>query len=213
MPTSAPRISTPSREERSPMSTLGNGVTSCSTRRVGPYDILTRYKAWTDSLMMSALRQVPITVLTEPRSIVFGSLLRTLHHVYAIDAVWRAHLEGRRHGYSSRNPDECPTFEMLASRQAEMDAWYVDYATSLAECLATERVAFTFIGGGPGDLSRGEILLHVVNHTTYHRGHAADMLYESGYVPPTTDLPVFMRSRTDGVTSLPAPRSTTSGSS
>jgi uncharacterized damage-inducible protein DinB len=38
-----------------------------------------------------------------------------------------------------------------------------------------------------------DILLHVVNHTTYHRGHVADMLYHQSMSPPTTDLPVFLR--------------------
>jgi DinB family len=38
-----------------------------------------------------------------------------------------------------------------------------------------------------------DILLHVVNHTTYHRGHAADILYNLHIFPPTTDLPVFLR--------------------
>jgi uncharacterized damage-inducible protein DinB len=160
-----------------------------------PLERLARYKAWADDLLMSALSKVSGNVLTEPRTIVFGSLLRTLHHVYAMDAVWRAHLEGRAHAYSSRNPDDCPPFETLAARQGEMDAWYVGYAASLVERTAAERVAFTFIGGGQGELSRGDILLHVVNHTTYHRGHIADMLYASGQVPPTTDLPVFMRER------------------
>lgn len=54
-------------------------------------------------------------------------------------------------------------------------------------------MAATFIGGGPGALTRAEILLHVVNHTTYHRGHIGDMVYQIPAEPPTTDLPVFLR--------------------
>ena len=42
-------------------------------------------------------------------------------------------------------------------------------------------------------MSCRDILLHVVNHSTYHRGHAADILYHLGIAPPTTDLPVFLR--------------------
>jgi uncharacterized damage-inducible protein DinB len=37
------------------------------------------------------------------------------------------------------------------------------------------------------------IVLHVVNHKTYHRGHIADMLFQIPVQPPTTDLPVFLR--------------------
>lgn len=80
---------------------------------------------------------------------------------------------------------------MLRARQAELDAWYVDYASGLRPADLDALVEFTFIGGNAGSMTRRDILLHVVNHCTYHRGHAADMLYTFGIVPPTTDLPVF----------------------
>jgi uncharacterized damage-inducible protein DinB len=154
---------------------------------------LTRYKAWADDRFLSVVATVPEEALTAPRPIVFGSLVRTLHHSYAMDHVWRCHLLGTPHGLTSRNPEVCPGLEELAAAQREMDRWYVDYAQSLPEPALQETVTFEFIGGGRGAMSRGDILLHVVNHGTYHRGHAADMLYTLGIFPPTTDLPVFLR--------------------
>ena len=56
-----------------------------------------------------------------------------------------------------------------------------------------EVVNFTFISGEAGAMSRADILLHVVNHTTYHRGHVAEIMYQTNARPPTTDLPVFLR--------------------
>src|SRR5262249_16304753 len=56
-----------------------------------------------------------------------------------------------------------------------------------------EKVTFTLIGGNQGVMTRGEILLHVVNHTSYHRGFVADLFYQVPARPPTTDLPVFLR--------------------
>ena len=37
------------------------------------------------------------------------------------------------------------------------------------------------------------IALHLANHTTYHRGYIANMLYQVRAHPPTTDLTVFIR--------------------
>src|SRR5258708_32381229 len=43
-------------------------------------------------------------------------------------------------------------------------------------------------------MTRAEILLHIVNHTSYHRGFVADLFYQvPGARPPTTDLPVYLR--------------------
>ena len=155
--------------------------------------MLARYKAWADELFLAAVGALPAAELTAPRPIVFGSLIRTLHHVWAMDHVWRCHLLGKPHGLTSRNPEHCPDLAELAAAQRRMDAWYIAYADALAEADLQQAVDFEFIGGGHGRMTRGDILLHVVNHTTYHRGHVADMLYALRSVPPTTDLPVFLR--------------------
>jgi uncharacterized damage-inducible protein DinB len=34
------------------------------------------------------------------------------------------------------------------------------------------------VGGGDGAMTRGQILLHLVNHTSYHRGFVADLFYQ-----------------------------------
>ena len=59
--------------------------------------MLTRYAAWANSLLYVTLGEQPELELTKPRQIVFGNLIRTLNHVYTIDLVWQAHLEGRAH--------------------------------------------------------------------------------------------------------------------
>jgi uncharacterized damage-inducible protein DinB len=110
-----------------------------------------------------------------------------------MDVVWRAHLEGRPHGFTTRNPESCPGFAELRVAQAEMDAWYVGYAETLDAAGCEQELHFEFIGGNPGCMTRHDMLLHVVNHTTYHRGHVADMMYQLHAHPPTTDLPVFLR--------------------
>ncbi|HEX3912332.1 MAG TPA: DinB family protein [Steroidobacteraceae bacterium] len=155
--------------------------------------MLTRYSAWANSLLYLALGELPENELSKPRQIVFGNLIRTLNHVYIIDLVWRAHLEGKSHGFKTRNPDLHGTFSELRAAQATLDSWYMRHAEEMSDRLGEEIVEFTFIGGGDGAMTRGDILLHVVNHTTYHRGHIAAMMQQIPAQPPTTDLPVFLR--------------------
>lgn len=155
---------------------------------------LTRYKAWGDDLFLSAAASIPPVELTAPRPIVFGSLLRTLHHAYAMDCVWQCHLVGKPHGFATRNPEQCPGIDELSRSQRRIDEWYVSYAASIGTRALDEVIDFEFIGGGAGSMTRREILLHVVNHASYHRGHAAYILYAIGIAPPVTDLPVFVRS-------------------
>jgi uncharacterized damage-inducible protein DinB len=155
--------------------------------------MLTRYAEWADSKIYEALSRLPPQELVKDQKILFGSLIRTLEHVYAMDLVWRAHLEGKPHGFTSRTPQLIAEFSRLRTAQAELDLWYVRTAESLSGPAAAEVVNFTFIGGAAGSMTRGEIVLHVVNHKTYHRGHIADMMFQIPATPPTTDLPVFLR--------------------
>jgi uncharacterized damage-inducible protein DinB len=155
--------------------------------------MLSRYTAWANHRLYETLAGLPEQELVAPRPIVFGSILRTLHHVYAMDVVWRAHLLGVPHGYTQRSPAECPPLAGLRLAQDAIDRWYIEYTQGMQESSCREAVSFSFIGGGEGSMRRGDIVLHVVNHTTYHRGHIGSMLYDLACEPPTTDLPVFLR--------------------
>ena len=159
-------------------------------------EVLTRYKAWADDLFLSALSTLNETELTAPRSIVFGSLVRTLNHSYEMDRVWTCHLLGKPHGLTTRNPEECPELGELIVRQRSIDEWYVNYSDTIADNELEEIIDFEFIGGQTGRMNRRDVLMHVVNHTTYHRGQASGILYQLNVSPPATDFPVFLRETT-----------------
>jgi uncharacterized damage-inducible protein DinB len=157
--------------------------------------MLTRYNAWADRVMFEAVAALPAHEATRPRQSLFGNMVHTLNHNYVIDLIWRAHLEGREHGLSARNTETTPPLDELWRAQQEIDGWYVQFSDSLGAAALDQRLAITLIGGNRTSMSRGEILLHVVNHTTYHRGFVAEMFYQVPARPPLTDLPVYLRER------------------
>jgi uncharacterized damage-inducible protein DinB len=155
--------------------------------------MLTRYTAWANRLVFDAVAALPAGEATKERRSLFRNMVHTLNHIYIIDLIWQAHLEGREHGYTARNTAEHPPLAELWLKQQAIDAWYIDWSDALPDAALEETVSFTLIGGNPGVMTRGEILLHVVNHTTYHRGFVADLFYQVPARPPTTDLPVYLR--------------------
>jgi uncharacterized damage-inducible protein DinB len=155
--------------------------------------MLARYKAWADELIFQAVAALPEGEATKPRQSVFKNMVHTLNHVYVIDRIFQAHLEGRPHGYKARNTETHPPLAELWQAQREIDAWYVAWSDALEDAALEQKVRFSFVGGGEGEMTRAEILLHIVNHTTYHRGFVADFLYQVPARPPTTDLTVFLR--------------------
>ncbi|MEO0923245.1 MAG: DinB family protein, partial [Pseudomonadota bacterium] len=83
------------------------------------------------------------------------------------------------------------TLEELQTMVESMDGWWVYYTNQLGEYQADEVVNFTFVDGSKGAMTRQEMVLHTVNHSTYHRGYIDEMLYSMSVVPPTTDFPAF----------------------
>jgi uncharacterized damage-inducible protein DinB len=163
-------------------------MTTTSTARK-----LTRYNAWANELLFAAVAKLPEGEALKPRQSLFRNMVHTLNHNYVIDLIFKAHLEGRDHGFKARNDINHPPLAELHKLQAQVDNWYIAWSDAMTDSTLQEKVQFTFVGGGAGLMTRGEMLLHVVNHTTYHRGFISDMFYQVRALPPTTDLPVFLR--------------------
>ena len=154
---------------------------------------LTRYNAWANELIFAAVAALPEGEATKPRRSVFKNMVHTLNHGYVIDRIFQAHLEGRDHGYTARNTESHPPLAELWRAQQDLDRWYVNWSDAISDAALGERVKFAFVGGGEGVMTRGEILQHLVGHTSYHRGFVAQMMYDVPARPPTTDLTVFLR--------------------
>lgn len=152
-----------------------------------------RYKAWANKVTFQNLLYLPPEEITKIRPTNFKSILSTLNHVYVVDDIFKAHLQGVSHTYTARNTETAPPLEELWHMTKNMDQWYLDLATSFSDEALSEIIAFEYVGGGQGAMSRLEILLHIVNHGTYHRGFVSDMVYQIPARPAVNDLTVFLR--------------------
>jgi len=155
--------------------------------------MLLRYKAWADGFVFKHVRQIPAEEAYKPRQSTFENIVQTLNHVFVVDDIFRHHLEGRSHPYEARVTREAPALADLENAVRAMDQWYVRTFDGWSEDELAVRVDFEFVGGGAGSMTRAEIALHIVNHTTYHRGFVGDMLRQVPFVWPANDLTVFLR--------------------
>ena len=156
---------------------------------------LTRYNAWANEIIFAAVAKLPPGAAEKPRPGLFRNMQHMLNHNYVIDDIFKHHLSGQTHGYTARNTADYPPLDKLLAMQREIDAWYIAWSDRITPAQLEEVVKFTFVGGGDGALSRGDILLHIVNHTSYHRGFVAEMMsaVPGDHKAPTTDLPVYLR--------------------
>jgi uncharacterized damage-inducible protein DinB len=113
-----------------------------------------------------------------------------------VGAIFRAHIERRAHGFTDRHIPETTTFGQLDMMQRDLDTWYVTWIDQVEPSELDELIRFKFVDGSEGAMTRREMLFHVVNHYTYHRGFAVDMLHRMSVPIPKTDLTVYICDRT-----------------
>lgn len=153
---------------------------------------LAQYKSWADDLTLSAVAALPPAEAARERPTLFKSIIGTLNHSYVVDLIWQAHLEGREHGFTARNVVPHPELAALAAAQRRANDWLLAWAEAQSAASLHEAVAFRLVSGEQGRMTRGEILLHIVNHATYHRGWVSDLFFQIPAKPPTTDWNIFL---------------------
>jgi uncharacterized damage-inducible protein DinB len=154
--------------------------------------LLTNYNAWADDVLFGAIAKLPANEVYRTRNTLFGSMLGTLNHNYQVDLIWRAHLLGEDHGFSTRRDLLHPEFDGLVKAQTAINHWFVEWAESQNPESLKESVSFRFVSGKHAVMAKGGILLHIINHKTYHRGWVCEMFFDAGAKPPETDLSVYL---------------------
>lgn len=152
---------------------------------------LARYKVWADDLTLEAVAALPPHEVTRERPTLFKSIIGTLNHGYVVDSIWKAHLEAKEHGFTARNSILHPDVDGLWKAQRAVNGWLLEWCATQSDSTLEQQVNFKFISGKSGAMTRGAILLHIVNHATYHRGWVSDLFFQIPAKPPMTDWCVF----------------------
>ena len=154
---------------------------------------MTAYTAWADDVMLKTAEQLSDSELSTSRDTLFKSISGTFDHTLVVAEIFRAHLEGRTHPHQARHRSESLAFADIAQRLRDMNDHYVQCARQWSEAELAETVSFEFVGGGAGAMTREDILLHLVNHATYHRGFVSTLLFPLKTKGAASDLTVFLR--------------------
>jgi uncharacterized damage-inducible protein DinB len=113
----------------------------------------------------------------------------TLNHLLLTDRIWLKRLTGE-----GEHPDRLDAIihqdrRALALARCDEDERIIQYVASLSEALLSEKVSYLTTTGQRHEQSRADILAHLFNHQTHHRGQAHTILsISSGAAPPPLDL-------------------------
>ena len=143
------------------------------------YRQLIEIKRWADRGLYQAVGENLGRLTGEDAAL----MLLVLDHIHVVDRIFRHHLLGQPHAFKAARSEVLPAFSALRQSAQEVDDWYADYVANLTAADFDQPVDFVFTSGKPARMQRGEIILHVCLHGTYHRGNAGALLQLRGLTP------------------------------
>jgi uncharacterized damage-inducible protein DinB len=153
------------------------------------------YHYWARDRVLAALEALTPEQYSRDMGSSFRSVRDTVVHIYSADWIWFRRWQGE----SPAALIKADTFADLAGLR---DAWQVlegqvrAHVAGLGADEIDRVTEYRLLNGQPGASPFWQMLQHVVNHGTYHRGQLTTMLRQIGAAPPKSlDLIAFYRER------------------
>lgn len=151
-----------------------------------------KYHKWATALVLDEVSPLTSEELLKSHGGSFPSLYDTVVHLYQSDRVWLDRLEERPSG-------KLADYEAPGCMWELRDAWVevhdrmIAFANSLGEADANRVIAYKNLAGQPFESPIWQMVLHIVNHGTYHRGQITSMVRQLGHKATNLDLIRFYR--------------------
>ena len=119
------------------------------------------------------------------------SILATLVHIYRAERVWLARLTGGPMVEFRVEGDD--TLAAIETNWPSVSEKWLEWGKELSEEGAQLEFTYQDLRKNTHTNTIWQIVLHVVNHSTHHRGQAIGFMRALGHTPPSTDSISFAR--------------------
>jgi len=155
-----------------------------------------RYSGWASRKLVEAAANLTPEQRTRPMSVSHESLQKTLAHIYFADSIWYTRTVDPSRPVP--NPDEIPSIETLTEWWSSLQMNWEKWADSISDADLQRTAQYKQRDGTPYETPLWQILMHVVNHATLHRGQVMALFRQLGAKPPATDLIFYYREKAAG---------------
>ena len=152
------------------------------------------YHTWANQTILGRIKELPSSVLSQEVNSSFPTIAHALSHIYAVDKMWYLVLTGNGMQEALQaciplNESILSSVDEYAHNFAELAEQYREWFRSQTDLEQTILLDNPFASIRQTRLS--EIVLHVVNHGTYHRGNVSTMLRQLGHASTMNDYSLF----------------------
>jgi uncharacterized damage-inducible protein DinB len=160
------------------------------------FEMMANYNEWANARLFRAAESLDEALYRKEVGAYFGSLHGTLNHLLVSDRIWMRRLTGTGSHPEALNAILFDDLRSLRAARIEEDSRIIAFVRSLDEPAFEETWDYRTLNGTPQRQRRREILAHLFNHETHHRGQAHAILTVLGIAEPEPlDLLLMQRER------------------
>lgn len=149
------------------------------------------YNRWANARTFEAAAKLTAEQLTSDLQSSHRSVRDTLAHILAAEWIWLKRWKGTS-PKALLDPSDFPTVESVKSMLDEVETECAGFIEGLTDQSLDEPITYTNTRGEQWTYPLGQMLQHVANHSSYHRGQVTTMLRQLGADVSPVDLLVFM---------------------
>ena len=149
------------------------------------------YLGWATGQILNACSPLDSDRLDLDCGASHSSILRTLRHIHDGERVWLRRLEEIDNDRLPRGPAPERSFEYLVESWPVLRESYRRWLEAASDPDLNEEILTILPDDEEFRVPRLQIILHVINHTSYHRGQIVTMLRGFSVQPPNTDLTCY----------------------
>jgi len=148
------------------------------------------YNRWATNRLLQAVSGLDHADFTHETGTSHGSLRGTFVHLVWAEWVWLQRWQGHS-PTSVFDQHEFPTLETVATLWREVDRAQQEFLRALTDDRLTAAISYENLLGQRWEYSLAQMMQHVVNHSSYHRGQLVTLLRHLGRTPPSTDYLLY----------------------
>ena len=148
------------------------------------FAMMAAYNRWANLRLYDMAAVLPDELYRKPIGVYFKSLHGTLNHLLTADRIWMRRLEGKGDHPSKLNATIHEDLASLRDARLAEDRRIVDFVDSLDDADFEKSCEYKMLNGAPQRQYVCEILAHLFNHQTHHRGQAHAALTALGVSEP-----------------------------
>ena len=150
------------------------------------------YNSWANERVLESLQLIGQEVFTSNKQASHGSIRGIIAHIAAGESVWLERWQGSS-PVGLLPESEFETLEIATLRLRRIDHDLQEFTSQLTQADLDASRGYNTTEGKAYSNVLSDMLLHVVNHSSYHRGQITTLLRQSGAVPRSTDFILFIR--------------------